>query len=102
VSPQEILQGCRTVLGVFFSTEEANLFTMYLDSDGSGDVDLEEFVSKLSLTNLHREAHKFQISEVTFIERMLTEWYFLQRREKEACFKAIKKYDENNDGVFQI
>jgi len=52
LSPQEILQGCRSVLGVYFSTEEANLFTQYLDEDGSGDVDLEEFTDKVSLDNL--------------------------------------------------
>ena len=87
-------------MGVFFSTEEANLFTMYLDEDGSGDVDMEEFVNKISLNNLHQEAHKFLISELTFVERMLTEWYYLQRREKDACFKAVKKFDENGDGIF--
>ena len=52
LSPQEILQGCRSVLGVYFSTEEANLFTSYLDEDGSGDVDLEEFTDKVNLDNL--------------------------------------------------
>jgi len=87
---------------VFFSTEEANLFTMYLDADGSGDVDIDEFVSKITLNNLHREAHKFLISELTFIEKMLTEWYFVQRKERELCAATVKQFDENEDGIFQI
>ena len=89
VSPQEILQGCRRELGVHFSTEEANIFTMCLDEDGSGDVDLEEFIKKVSLDGLHDKARKYIISETTFVDKMLSEWYSVQKREKEQVAKLV-------------
>lgn len=87
---------------MYFSTEEANLFTSYLDEDSSGDVDLEEFTDKVNLDNLQQKIHKFLISECTFIEKMLNEWYFVQKREKKEVLEVVKKFDENGDGVFQL
>ena len=43
VDADEIMNGIRTVLGVFFSTEETRNFTDYLDEDKSGDIDQAEF-----------------------------------------------------------
>jgi hypothetical protein len=74
---------------VYFSTEEANLFTSYLDEDSSGDVDLEEFTDKVNLDNLQQKIHKFLISECTFIEKMLNEWYFVQKREKKQVLEVV-------------
>jgi hypothetical protein len=48
---------------------------MHLDEDGSGDVDKQEFIEKISLDNLHQNAAKYTISETVFIEKMLSEWY---------------------------
>lgn len=33
---------------------------------------------------------------------MLSEWYFVQKREKKEVTKLVKKYDDNGDGVFQL
>ena len=51
---------------------------------------------------MHKEAHIFQISELTFIEKVLNEWYFRRKREKSQLEELVKKYDDNNDGVLQF
>ena len=77
----EILLGIRTVLGIYFSKEETREFTDHLDEDKSGDIDRHEFCQKINLDGLHAESHKFLISELTFIEKVLSEWYHFKKRQ---------------------
>ena len=56
-------------------------FTDHLDEDKSGDIDRHEFCEKINLNNLHKESHLFLISELTFIEKVLSEWYYYKKRE---------------------
>ena len=102
VDAREILLGIKNVLGIFFSRDETNMFTLHLDADNSGDIDIEEFSSKISLDNLHRESHKFMISEVTLIEKVLSEWYHYKSREQKVCLNMVKSFDKNDDGVMQL
>ena len=77
----EILLGIKTVLGIWFSKDETREFTDHLDEDKSGDIDRHEFCEKINLNNLHKESHMFLISELTFIEKVLSEWYYYKKRE---------------------
>ncbi len=43
VDCEEIYSSCRQYLGIFFTREEVRLMTHFLDEDGSGEVDLNEF-----------------------------------------------------------
>ena len=43
VDAREILLGIKNVLGIYFSRDETNMFTMHLDADRSGDIDIVEF-----------------------------------------------------------
>ena len=78
------------------------MFTLHLDSDNSGDIDIHEFQNKISLDNLHKESHKFTISEVTLIEKVLSEWYHFKSREQKKCLSLVKSFDMNEDGVMQL
>ena len=51
---------------------------------------------------MHEEAHTFQISELTFIEKILGEWYHFKKREQKQIVEMIQKFDENDDGVMQL
>ena len=75
----EILQGIRKVLGIYFSKDDTRDLTDHLDEDKSGDIDHQEFCQKINLDGLHAESHKFQISELTFIEKVLSEWYTFKK-----------------------
>ena len=88
--------------GVFFSKNETREFTNHLDEDKSGDIDLHEFCQRIYLDNLHTESHKYQISELTFIEKILQEWYAHKATEKKVIMELIDKYDDNKDGVMQL
>ena len=98
----EILSGIRSVLGIFFSKDETRDFTDHLDEDKSGDIDRHEFCQKINLDGLHAESHKYQISELTFIEKVLSEWYQNKKRESKRILDLINEYDENQDGVMQL
>ena len=95
VDADEILQGIRSVLGIFFSKDETRDFTDHLDEDKSGDIDRHEFCQKVNLDNLHKESHGFLISELTFIEKVLNEWYYFKKREQKKILDLIAEYDEN-------
>ena len=75
------MAGIRFVLGIYFSKEETRNLTDHLDEDKSGDIDKFEFCQKINLDGLHVESHKFLISELTFIEKVLVEWYQVKKRE---------------------
>lgn len=79
---REILMGIKSVLGIYFSKEETNMFVRHLDDDNSGDIDMQEFMKKITLNDLHKDSHKFLISEVKLIDQVLTEWYHYKSREQ--------------------
>ena len=92
---EEILLGIRSVLGVFFSADETREVVEHLDEDKSGDIDRNEFCQKINLTDLHVESHKYLISELTFIEKILNEWYNFKKREQKRVLALVLEYDEN-------
>ena len=78
------------------------MFVRHLDEDKSGDIDMAEFMKKIHLNDLHKDSHKFLISEVKLIDQVLTEWYSYKSREQRELRQMIKEYDTNNDGVMQL
>ena len=96
---EEILSGLRNVIGVIFSKDETRELMNYMDEDKSGDIDEHEFCQRINLDNMHTEAHSFQISELTFIEKVLGEWYYCKKREQKQIIEMVKSFDENGDGV---
>ena len=90
------------MLGIYFSRQETSNLTDHLDEDKSGDIDKYEFCQKINLDGLHAESHKFLISELTFIEKVLVEWYHVKKREQKRILELINQYDENQDGVMQL
>lgn len=48
VEPNEIVEGFTRELNVFLSQEEKHLLVNYLDKDGNGLVDINEFVEKIN------------------------------------------------------
>ena len=99
---EEILAGLRNVIGVIFSKDETRELMNYMDEDKSGDIDEHEFCQRINLDNMHTEAHTFQISELTFIEHLLGEWYYFKKREQKTILDLIKTFDDNGDGVMQL
>ena len=89
VDADEILTGIKKVLGVFFSKDETREFTNHLDEDQSGDIDLHEFCQRIYLDNLHVESHKYLISELTLVEKILQEWYTHKADEKKKILELI-------------
>ena len=72
VDCEEIYLSCRNQLGIFFTREEVKLMTYYLDEDRSGEVDLQEFCKKITFQEYHKRSHDFIISEIQFIEQILS------------------------------
>ena len=48
VDPNEIVDGFTRELNVFLSQEEKHLLVKYLDKDGNGLIDINEFVEKIN------------------------------------------------------
>lgn len=65
----------QNILHIFFTRQDMILLLNYLDSDKSGDIDLREFLSKISFNNMHIKSHKYLLTEHRFIEAILTIWY---------------------------
>ena len=102
VDCEEILSGLRSTIGVIFSKDETRELMNYMDEDKSGDIDENEFCQRVNFDNMHTEAHQYQISELTFIQMVLGEWYNFKKREQKQILELVKKFDENDDGVMQL
>lgn len=46
-----------------------------------------------------KRSHKFFISEMNFIDRVLSIWYDYRAKEKEKLHNYILKFDENVDRI---
>ena len=99
LDPQEILDGLKLSFNLYFSQEEAKEVCSYLDSDGSGDVDFDEFQEKINYNNYTKYYHCFLISKQHFIELVLNEWQEHKQREFEKLMKKFEEFDDNGDGV---
>lgn len=49
-----------------------------------------------------KRSHKFFISEMNFIDRVLSIWYDYRAKEKEKLHNYILKFDENGDRIIQF
>lgn len=100
VDAKEILLGITCNLGIVLSREESHLLTNYLDKDGNGSVDWQEFSEKITFRDYQKRAHKYMISEKNLAERLLSEWYTYRGEENKRIKNTITTYDKNGDGAF--
>ena len=68
MDPSEVLLGIKKNLNISLTREEANQFINYIDADKSGQIDLEDFTSKINFKDYQKRSHFYLISEKTFIE----------------------------------
>lgn len=99
LDPQEILTGLREKFSIYFSKEEAVNLCRFLDEDGSGDVDFEEFKSKISYESFNNNYHLYTISYMKFLELLLSEWDAFQDRTYTKFMQKFVEFDDNGDGV---
>ena len=95
----EIINGLREKFNVYFSFKEATKFISYLDSDQSGDIDFEEFSSKINYANYNKNYANYMITKTRFIEIVLEQWEVHKKRIYDRLMKIFEKFDENSDGV---
>jgi len=60
--------GFKNIIGLDFTQEESHMVINYIDEDGSGLIDYDEFTKRIYLDGLHQDSHKFLISESNFID----------------------------------
>lgn len=99
LDPHEILQGLKDSFNIYFSREEALGVCSYLDSDGSGDVDFDEFQTKINYSNYNKYYHCFTISKQQYLELVVNEWQLYKERTFEKLMKKFEEFDDNGDGV---
>jgi hypothetical protein len=68
--------------------------TAYLDSDGSGDIDYEEFSKKVNFNDVLLKSNKYTISEVSFLNQMVKSWQLNLVRERNKITSLFKKHDK--------
>jgi hypothetical protein len=51
---------------------------------------------------MHINSHKYLITELHFIEAILTVWYECRAAEIKEIIKKIDSFDENKDGLMQF
>ena len=99
MEPNEVLAGIKKNLNISLTREEANQFINYIDADKSGQIDQEEFTSKINFKDYQKRSHVYLISEKTFIDQILSVWYEYRAAEKEKLSQFILTFDDNGDRV---
>jgi hypothetical protein len=92
----------QNILHISFTKEEMYILTTFLDADKSGDIDMREFCSKITLNNMHINSHRYLLSEHRFIETILNAWYEYRGSQIKEIIKKIGEFDENGDGQMQF
>ena len=99
LDPKEILKGLTDKFNIHFTLEQAQELTAYIDEDGSGDVDFDEFQAKINYSSFNTNYHKYILTYQSFIEILLEQW----REYKVWTFKQLNEkfveFDANGDGV---
>ena len=97
-----MIGGLRTKFGIFLTDSESDVVRNYLDSDGSGDISFQEFVSKVNFKDYQQKQNYLTISKVTFMNTILEEWQISKERDREKVATIFKKFDDNGDGVLVL
>jgi len=99
LSPEEIVTGLIEFFHVYFSNEEVTRFCDYLDADKSGDIDFEEFSSKINYPLYNKNYPKYMITKTRFISIIIEEWKIHKERIYDRLIQIFKRFDDNRDGV---
>ena len=70
----EILNGLSNTLHIHLSEDESYYLTNYLDKDGNGLIEEDEFTLKINYSEYQKRSHQYVISEQNFIEKFLSIW----------------------------
>ena len=74
LSPNEIVKGLKDKFNVYFSESESADLCNHLDIDNSGDVDFNEFSSKINYTDYNKNYFNYTITKARFISLVLEQW----------------------------
>jgi hypothetical protein len=101
VEEEQLFTGLKNI-GVELRRDEQKLIYSQLDPFNFKRVDLEAFQKRFTLDNLHRDSHGFLISETRFVDCVMQQWYSHVADQTRNLRTIIRKFDSNNDGVFQL
>ena len=99
LTPDEIVNGLRDRFNVYFSDLEAAKLIMYIDADKSGDIDFEEFSSKINYNNYNKNYSRFLITKARFIDIVIDQWEIEKQKLNQRLMEIFVKFDDNGDGV---
>lgn len=99
---KELITGLKNSFNIYLSSEETQELIKYLDEDGSGDIDFQEFCNKINFNDLQQKSHQYTISKTSFMDMMLREWDFYNKRENGKIMDLFVKFDDNGDGVLVL
>ena len=99
LDPGEILSGLTNKFNIYYSLNQTKDLTAYLDEDGSGDVDFEEFKAKINYEKYSTQYHLYTINYKRFLEILLEEWKLRKERTFSFYMSKFVEFDENGDGV---
>ena len=68
--------------------DENQMLTKHLDKDHDTKIDWQEFSDKIHLRDYQKKSHRYLISQKTFTDRILSEWF---THRGELCEKIPKK-----------
>ena len=63
----------------------------YLDADGSGDIDFNEFSAKVNFKDYFRRQHEYTISKVSFLETVAKAQEKKYDNERERFFEECER-----------
>jgi Ca2+-binding EF-hand superfamily protein len=99
LSPEEIINGLKVSFNVYFSFKESVNLCDYLDADKSGDIDFDEFSSKINYIAYNQNYANFLITKTRFISIVLEHWKIHREIINKRLMKIFEKFDDNGDGV---
>lgn len=93
----EIQHGLSKDLGIFLTTEECHLLTNYLDKNGNGLIEEDEFTQKINYDGYQKRSHCYLISEQSFIDVYTVVYLEFIGQQKKQLEEKILQFDDNGD-----
>ncbi|CAI2363885.1 unnamed protein product [Moneuplotes crassus] len=110
LEPLEMINGLKNRFGIFFSDEEMASMLQFIDADFSGDIDLKEFTTKITMGNsiLNKLQHNFAadpkkrnlfiINKADFINSILKEYRIRKMKDLEMIERDFDRLDKKKRG----
>lgn len=90
----ELMECLKKYLGIHLTFDETDKLTGYLDTDYSGDVDLNEFGVKMDyfMMRLASESQNYKISLTSLLQKLIQEWGFHRDRERVEIMQTLSEH----------